>query len=279
MRSMRWDEVVAGLLGMVLFVAIVPLACGANDTDDPESTMKSLESAEHAYQERVGQQAVAYMSLETMFPDSRARALAKAAGNGKLAEVDRLVAEGVDVNSRGTQNATPLFWSMRNLSGFERLLELGADPNILFGDGSTVMHWAARADDPAFIEAALQHGGDPNLVARSSKETPLASAIGMVKSEANDEVIDALLDAGANIDALNDNGDTPAMTAAGFARFDLVYKLLMRGASYSIRNKSGKTLVDRVAGFRGGLEPGSEWAAWYDRVVAWLNEQGVEVSS
>jgi len=47
--------------------------------------------------------------------------------------------------------------------GFKALLKLGANPNVLFDDGGTVMHWAARMDSTEFLQAALEHGGDPNL--------------------------------------------------------------------------------------------------------------------
>lgn len=161
---------------------------------------------------------------------------------------------------------------MNNLSGFTKLLELGADPNVVYGDGGTVMHWAAGDEDLAFLQAALQHGGDPNLVAGMFMSTPLFEVVG-----ANEAAIQLLLSAGADIDARDGDGDTAAMTAAGSGDFDVVYLLLSRGADYKLTNNKGFGLVDRVADKRGAFVPGSGRALWFDRVVEWLHERGVQI--
>lgn len=261
---MKWVGAISHSLIAFTGAMLIALACGAESAD--------MASAENDANEGTGKNVLAYMTLEAMFPDAEVRSLATAAGEGDLAEVDRLVAGGVDVNSRGTQDATPLFWSLRDLSGFTRLLELGADPNIVFGDGGSVMHWAARAEDMAFLRAALGYDGDPNLVAGGFGRTPLFEAIGR-----NDAAIELLLDSGADIDARSSNGDTAAMVAAGRGRFDVVYFLLSRGADYSVANDRGVTLADRVADKRGAMDPDHDLAGWLDKVVAWLQERGVEI--
>ena len=261
---MKWTGVASNTAIAFAGAMLVALSCGAESAD--------MASTESAARERTSKNVVAYMSLETMFPDAMVRSLASAAGEGDLAEVDRLVAEGVNVNARGTQDATPLFWSLRDLSGFTKLLELGADPNVVFGDGGSVMHWAARAEGTDFLRATLRHGGDPNLVAGTFRRTPLFEAIGR-----NDASIELLLDAGADIDARSSNGDTAAMVAAGRGRFDVVYLLLSRGASYSVANDNGVTLADRVADKQGAMDPEHELARWLDKVVGWLREHGVEI--
>ena len=233
-------------------------------------TMSEMDKAQEAADIRASKTLVAFMSLETMFRDERVRLLAAAAGKGKLAKIERLVAEGVDVNSRGTQNATPLFWAMRNLKGFTKLLQLGADPNVVFGDGGTVMHWAAMNEDTAFLRVALQYGGDPNLVAGMFMYTPLFEAIGM-----NDEAVEILLDAGASMDARTASGQTPLTVAAGIGRFDVVYLLLSRGADYALTDNTEFNLVDIIADNQGAFVPGHE--LWMNRVIDWLRERGVEV--
>ena len=233
---------------------------------------KGMEEAEKERNERVRKELLAYMSLETMFPDESVRALAMAAAKGRVRTVEELVNSGVDVNSSGTQGATPLFWAMSNYNGFKKLLELGADPNVIYGDGGTVMHWAVLVEDNRILEAALEHGGNPNLVAKGSmfEDTPIFQALSQGK-----EKVEILLEAGANIDAQNNFGTTPVMTAFGRTDFDVVYYLLERGANYKIKNNAGWTLANRVANAEGRLIPKAELKRL--KVVEWLESRGVVV--
>ena len=93
------------ILGVLPFTYLP--ACG-NEMND---IIRKMDSAEKKFNEEQSQKLVAFMSLETMFPDLRVRDLAKAAGDGKIKKIEQLVKEGVGGNARGAQGATPLFWS------------------------------------------------------------------------------------------------------------------------------------------------------------------------
>lgn len=69
--------------------------------------------------------------MRAAFADPQVGALAAAAARGNVAEIDRLVQAGADVNATGKDNVTPLAIALakRNLAGVTRLLALGADPN------------------------------------------------------------------------------------------------------------------------------------------------------
>lgn len=259
---------------LVIFIFSL-LACAAESQGDQviKDLMRQMDESEKKANEKASKELVAFMSLETMFPDPQVQALAKAAGKGNLRKIEELVKQGVDVNARGTSNATPLFWAMHNIKGFEKLLELGADPNVVFDDGGTVMHWAVQHKDDEFLKAALKHGGNPNLKAGSMGETPLFDAVGYeTKKKA-----DLLLDAGADINAQNNHGATPILGAATLGQFDLVYKMLNRGADYSIENKNGYDLARMIAFRRRTMDPNNELTQWMHKVIAWLNERGVEI--
>lgn len=105
------------------------------------SSAGQLSDIEKRYEHNVSKKVLIHMDIKTMFPSEDLRKLAEAAGKGKTSVIDKLINEGVDVNARGTENATALFWSMRNERGFNYLLAKGADPNVVFGDGGSVMHW------------------------------------------------------------------------------------------------------------------------------------------
>ena len=266
---MTMTKISLNLIVSVLSLAYLS-ACGSEMSDH----IQKMDSAEKKFNEAQSQRVVAFMSLETMFTDRQVRALAKAAGDGNINKIEQLVKEGVSVNSKGTQGATPLFWALRNYDGFKRLLELGADPNVVFGngDGGSVVHAAVTAKDERFLKAVFQHGGNPNLVDNQSGYTPLFSALPM-----GVRTVETLLDAGASINAQDRFGNTAAIAAAGRGRFEIVYKLLERGADYTLKDSTGHDLADEVASVVGMLRPGSESAKWQTKVIGWLRAKGVEI--
>ncbi len=267
----RPDSVASKVVLRYLMIAVALIGCSVSNTD---IDWEGLAAAQKAFDERQRQVLVAYMSLETMFPDEDVRALAKAAGRGQTERVDRLVEQGVDVNARGRRNATPLFWAMRSVKGFRHLLELGADPDVLFDDGGTVMHWAVVHRNAEFLKLALKYGGNPNLVGPMDGDTPLFSAMGPDHKDR----IPILLDAGADMNAQKNNGDTPMMVAAGLGQFDTVYELLQRGADYGLRNYyTGSDLANVTAFSRRTMDPKSDGARWMQRVIEWLAIRGVDI--
>jgi uncharacterized protein len=260
-----------------LILGLLTLACltahGA-EISDLNDSIKGMDDAERQFNERQRQELVAFMSLETMFPDTKVRALARAAGRGNIRQIEKLVSEGVDVNARGTQGATPLFWAMRNYRGFKRLLELGADPNVVYADGNHVMIASTELRDRRILQSALEHGGNPNLATGDSfGNTPIFEAM-----STGFDVVDLLLAHGADIDAIDKFGSSPVLVAAGRGDFEAVYNLLERGADYRLKNQNGRDLASRVAATVGKIRPGTKFETWQIKVIEWLRERGVEVS-
>ncbi|MEO0425066.1 MAG: ankyrin repeat domain-containing protein [Pseudomonadota bacterium] len=267
---------VIATLVMVVFAS----DCHAQDVDIPR-----MESLEEELRLRQRNTLLARMRIEQMFADERVQALARAAARGKKRVVARLVAEGVDVNSEGAQGVVPLFCALRgsSLSGFEQLLALGADPDRRFGQ-SSLIHWAARHRDSRFLELLLEYGADPNLSAGHPPEPPLFKTIG-VPGEGNRSSMLLLINAGADIDAVSGpfaidgvpaGGQTPVMAAAEVMRFDTVYELLMLGAKFDQKDDFGNSLGDRVVHFQ-GFPSGSKQAKYWQDVVTWLKEHGVDL--
>ena len=123
-------------------------------------------------------------SLNDYFSDPQVVALARASQSGDVAAIDRLVAEGVNVNAKGKYGLTPLFFALaaRNREGFQRLLKHKGDPNIQSETGESAISLAAKVeDDSYFLESALKHGGNPNLVDHIDfvvkDQTPIYNAI------------------------------------------------------------------------------------------------------
>ncbi|MDP4529272.1 ankyrin repeat domain-containing protein [Alkalimonas delamerensis] len=243
---------------------------------------------------------VSRIPLRHMFPDELSRALADAAGRGRIAQIDQKVAQGADVNARGELGVTPLYWPIKqnNIHGFRRLLELGADPNAIFYDGMSVMFFAAQNENLEFLRLALEHGADPNLVsgARSTAlesqgnehgfkgETPLAHVI--IYNPNAIAGIDMLLAHGADISARTiptplGNSLCLLMSATVGPKYDVALHLLERGADYNFANENGygflAILTRHWTGYPADTPERRKVIADMQKVVDWLTERGVEI--
>ena len=222
---------------------------------------------------------------EQYWSDPKAVALAKAIGRGDLAELDRLVADGADVNAVGSENASPLAWAMarQQKEAFKRLLEHGADPSVRFAHFASVVHAAAQVDkDSDWLRAVLEHGGNPNnpgfpllpgdnpvFDAIGKEETPIFEAIESRRKES----IELLINAGADIDHANATGVTPLIFAAQRNWFDTVYYLLQAGADYQKKTRNGLDLMYET--INTSVDPDHELGRWREKVIDWLRDKGV----
>ena len=112
---------------------------------------------------------------EDYFTDPQVIALCRAIEANDLAEMQRLVKAGADVNAQGKDKMTPLLWAFpdNDLPRFKWLLEHGANPNVVvegefntrqtISRGDSVTHMACKTSLPGYFEAVFDHGGDPNI--------------------------------------------------------------------------------------------------------------------
>jgi ankyrin repeat protein len=132
----------------------------------------------------------------------------------------------------------------KNKKDFQYLLENGANPNVLNSRCLGAMHYAAGESDPFWLELALQHGGDPNLISRGNSlgdVTPIFCAI-------DNECVQSaeiLIRHGADLNHQNSlNGNFPLYDAASSQNYDIVLLLLNAGADCRLRNKFGHSIYD-----------------------------------
>jgi uncharacterized protein len=191
---------------------------------------------------------------------NRDTALEWAAADGRVETVRLLLAAGADPNSRQRAEATPLFAAARkgNADVVKALLEAGADAKAIDHVGATALHEACIARAEAV--AALLVAAHASVNARDSilLESPLhlAATFGAVG------VVGRLLDAGAEVDALDGTGASALWRAAEQGHLDVVDRLLAAKASvaptarkpesaFAIATRNGhldvaRTLVDRT---------------------------------
>ena len=170
------------------------------------------------------------MEPEEFFTQPDVVDLARAAGRGDVQTIDRLVEEGVDVNSQGDKGMTALMWALyrQDHAGFEALLKHGANPNLHMVDGESVMSYAAAAPDVSFLRMTLEYGGDPNLRNPKNrlKPTPLFNAA----EQGNLAAAKILVEAGTDIETQDVMGYDAASSAAGINQWHVALFLLEAGA-------------------------------------------------
>ena len=226
------------------------------------------------------------------FDDDQVVALCKAIEANNLAEVDRLIEAGADVNARGEGNLTPLLWAfpLKDPSIFKRLLESGADPNVIlsqtfevgkltFRKGEAVTHFVSRFGSDEQFFAVFEHGGDVQLVSHAKLMEGLRTIHLVIRSRGDRQArIRRLYDLGANLDQSHRCYRTPAETAVLNNEYGLALTLLQLGADpdhYSQPNSNWK-LVHHLAFAEESLLPFASSAAKeeFHQLKMWLEERG-----
>lgn len=168
--------------------------------------------------------------------------------------------------------------SLTGLQFVRKLVELGADVNLRLNsairpphtasrlgmEGATAFLMAADRADVSFMQLLLELDANP-FIPNVEGSTPLMAAAGLgttapeeeagSEAEARDAV-ELLVELGADVDAVDDNGDT-AVHGAAFASFPtVVQQLADYGADIHVwtqPNEQGRTPLFIAEGFRGGL--------------------------
>lgn len=155
-------------------------------------------------------------------------AFVNAAGNGEQKIVELYLAAGMDINVRDEFEQTALFMATveRKYALALMLLGRGADPNL------------ARDDKLTPLPVAIQRGFNSSRIVREDKSAQL---------------IKALLDRGANVNALDEQSETPLMEAATLGDVETMTALITRGADVTHRNSAGQTAFDIAVSERRGV--------------------------
>jgi hypothetical protein len=107
----------------------------------------------------------------------------------------------------------------------------------------TLLHMAAARGDTHKIELLLMAGADPN--ARDKfLNTPLMISLKEPRKFHPLEVMNTLMDCGANIDLKNDHGHTALHLACLIGNIELMDVLLARGASVLVRDRKKKMPIE-----------------------------------
>ncbi|XP_036374411.1 ankyrin repeat, SAM and basic leucine zipper domain-containing protein 1 [Megalops cyprinoides] len=177
--------------------------------------------------------------------EDRTSALKRAISNGDVQSVERLLDDGVDVESRLGFEWTPLLCAahVANHDLAKLLLDRGANANFS-RDHFTVLMAActATASEDRIarcVELLLSRNANPNTH-NNTHMTPLMLAA----RDGYSQVITLLVSHGAQLNSQDSNGYTALALAVLYGREEAVMKLLQLGADKTIKTKSGKSVTE-----------------------------------
>ncbi|WP_372870264.1 ankyrin repeat domain-containing protein [Shewanella sp.] len=162
---------------------------------------------------------------------------------GDLVLAQLLVCHGARLNSRDTDGATALYFAVANghLALSEYLLSQGADAHSWF-NGASLLHTACYRGQGALLPVLLSAGLSLDTI-DDKGDTPLhhAARMGAMHQE---DLCTQLIDAGSELNAQNQDGQTPLMTALLMLNHSGASSLLTRGADACVLDKSGTSAYD-----------------------------------
>ena len=159
--------------------------------------------------------------------------------NDNGAAVTDLLKRGFDPNTRDAKGQPGLTAAMqeRSLKAARALLEHPSiDVNALNAAGESALMLAALKGEVTGAELLLARGASVSL--------PGWSPIHYAATGPEPQLVQLLLDKGADINAASPNGTTPLMMAAQYGSDDSVKLLLQRGADIGRRNQRALGAVD-----------------------------------
>jgi ankyrin len=160
--------------------------------------------------------------------------------------IKALIAHGADLNARLTKKIP-----LRGQPSFD-----GRWANTV---GATPFWRAAQSDDVAVMHLLMEKGADPKI-ATADKTTPLMAAAGVGWSDGQShgsqkdapEAIKMCLDAGDDVNAINDSGYTALHGAAFRGANEVIQFLVDHGARMDVKNKEGRLAVNMAEGMHIG---------------------------
>lgn len=196
-----------------------------------------------------------------------------AARQGSLEGVQKALNNGADVNARFTyeflqvraKNEYRAFWEDETalirasdegwLDIVKLLLKYGADPDLLDGRGFTALMHAAIGEELEIAKILIENGanvdvrsynGDPWINKDGNTALMTLSSLTEIWNDPDSKVVEItelLLNHGADVNAINDDGETALMLASKQLRVNSVKTLLAYGADVNIKNNDGYTAI------------------------------------
>jgi cytohesin len=171
--------------------------------------------------------------------------LHRAAQQGRVASLRVLLEGGADLRGGGLHHRTALYEAAKygHVAAVALLLDRGADPNVREGSsGFTPLHIAAERRHLEVLRVLIARGAEVNALNQLA-QTPLWQA-SWKPEQGDDAVARVLLSAGAATEVHHGGGVTPLMMAARYHHRPFVQALLDAGANPNATDDEGFTAMD-----------------------------------
>ncbi|MGI9420704.1 MAG: hypothetical protein ACR2RA_23015 [Geminicoccaceae bacterium] len=213
---------------------------------------------------------LAGFTADEAFADPEVERLARAAVSGDLPEMEAAVAAGADVDYQGEQKMTPLAWAMfaEGKAGFEKLVQLGADPFLQDEKTRTVAAITTGVDDPDYLEILLKNGMDPNQPEGHQGLPVIFEAI----AHSRWPQFELLLEYCTDLHWVREPGSAKSIgsKAALPEHYDMLLRLLEEGYAFDLTGLASSILRPDI-----DKEAFPEAAAKRERILDILRDRGV----
>ncbi|KAI1205140.1 uncharacterized protein F4807DRAFT_444149 [Annulohypoxylon truncatum] len=168
-------------------------------------------------------------------------------------KLSKLLANKKDINtpSENDYKRTPLHIAIFNklTDAVKQLILAGASVSVPDEDGRHPLHYACQAESPEIVELLLKQDGIQLEATDCERSTPLITAsLGY-----SAEIIQLLVNAGANTQATNEYGSSPLYYASRYREIDFA-KIILKKDKDSVDITNGDGLTPLHAAVVGGYE-------------------------
>ncbi len=178
--------------------------------------------------------------------------------------------KNINLNLQNTVGDTALIIASRlnNFNIVKLLLNAQADPNILNYYQLYALNYAIGHGNNEIAELLLRANANPNLIALATTYNRLDIIYKLIEYKADvnfqhpliiailnsrTEIVDTLLNQGALINFVDQNGNTPLILAVNTENIEIIKLLLRHEISINHKNNDGNTAL-HIAAFKGNID-------------------------